>query len=327
MEGNSGILALLERAQADFSLDGPELLVLAAIVRHADADGKAWPSLDRIASLARCCRNRTLSAIDRLERLGYIDVTRRRRTGRRKAPNVYTLRFALSPSGERSPHDGSPDAPRQNGDKSNKVMRYKQIGETPFSLGSPHERSREGLEEENIRIREDKSTLFPATSTHNENKPRGRAVKTSSSTSPLYAELLERFQGAASEKGLTVSYPKEGAALKRLLAAYAGREDDLRDLVAFYLAELDEGKEWWAKKRPPLASSLYAVLAHVETAFAAERPRQEKAKTFPCPACGADLPEGAVTCGYCHLFLEDAGRPDAIAEARERIARKGAPHA
>ena len=56
----------------DDRLGGYDLLVYMALIRHADNTGICWPSLERIAKVARCSQPTVSKSLNVLEQLGYI---------------------------------------------------------------------------------------------------------------------------------------------------------------------------------------------------------------------------------------------------------------
>lgn len=56
----------------DDRLGAYDLLVYMALIRHADNTGVCWPSLERIAKIARCSQPTVSKSINLLEQLGYI---------------------------------------------------------------------------------------------------------------------------------------------------------------------------------------------------------------------------------------------------------------
>ena len=56
----------------DDRLGGYDLLVYMALIRHADNSGICWPSLERLAKIARCSQPTVSKSLNVLERLGYI---------------------------------------------------------------------------------------------------------------------------------------------------------------------------------------------------------------------------------------------------------------
>lgn len=56
----------------DDRLGGYDLLVYMALIRHADNTGICWPSLERLAKVARCSQPTVSKSLNRLEQLGYI---------------------------------------------------------------------------------------------------------------------------------------------------------------------------------------------------------------------------------------------------------------
>lgn len=69
---NSGFSMLPNWAVDDDRLGGYDLLVYMALIRHADNTGVCWPSLERIAKVARCSQPTVSKSLNVLERLGYI---------------------------------------------------------------------------------------------------------------------------------------------------------------------------------------------------------------------------------------------------------------
>lgn len=56
----------------DDRLGAYDLLVYMALIRHADNTGICWPSLERIAKIARCSQPTVSKSLNVLEQLGYI---------------------------------------------------------------------------------------------------------------------------------------------------------------------------------------------------------------------------------------------------------------
>lgn len=69
---NSGFSMLPNWAVDDDRLCGYDLLVYMALIRHADNTGVCWPSLERIAKIARCSQPTVSKSLNVLEQLGYI---------------------------------------------------------------------------------------------------------------------------------------------------------------------------------------------------------------------------------------------------------------
>jgi hypothetical protein len=71
----------------DERLSGEARIVLDLLVHHANLEGKCFPSLKRLASMAKMSRRRILRAVAELESTNRIEVTR----GNRSTPNHYQL--------------------------------------------------------------------------------------------------------------------------------------------------------------------------------------------------------------------------------------------
>lgn len=69
---NSGFSMLPNWAVDDNRLGGYDLLVYMALIRHADNTGVCWPSLERLAKIARCSQPTVSKSLNVLEQLGYI---------------------------------------------------------------------------------------------------------------------------------------------------------------------------------------------------------------------------------------------------------------
>lgn len=69
---NSGFSMLPNWAVDDDRLCGYDLLVYMSLIRHADNTGICWPSLERLAKIARCSQPTVSKSLNRLEQLGYI---------------------------------------------------------------------------------------------------------------------------------------------------------------------------------------------------------------------------------------------------------------
>lgn len=69
---NSGFSMLPNWAVDDERLGGYDLLVYMALIRHADNTGICWPSLERLAKIARCSQPTVSKSLNRLEQLGFI---------------------------------------------------------------------------------------------------------------------------------------------------------------------------------------------------------------------------------------------------------------
>lgn len=69
---NTGFSMLPNWAVDDDRLGAYDLLVYMALIRHADNTGVCWPSLERLAKIARCSQPTVSKSLNRLEQLGYI---------------------------------------------------------------------------------------------------------------------------------------------------------------------------------------------------------------------------------------------------------------
>ena len=69
---NSGFSMLPNWVVDDDRLGGYDLLVYMALIRHADNTGVCWPSLERLAKIARCSQPTVSKSLNALEQLGYI---------------------------------------------------------------------------------------------------------------------------------------------------------------------------------------------------------------------------------------------------------------
>lgn len=69
---NTGFSMLPNWVVDDDLLSAYDLLVYMALIRHADNTGICWPSLERIAKIARCSQPTVSKSINVLEQLGYI---------------------------------------------------------------------------------------------------------------------------------------------------------------------------------------------------------------------------------------------------------------
>jgi hypothetical protein len=69
---NTGFSMLPNWAVDDDRLGGYDLLVYMALIRHADNTGICWPSLERLAKIARCSQPTVSKSLNVLEQLGYI---------------------------------------------------------------------------------------------------------------------------------------------------------------------------------------------------------------------------------------------------------------
>lgn len=69
---NSGFSMLPNWAVDDGRLGAYDLLVYMALIRHADNTGVCWPSLERLAKIARCSQPTVSKSLNVLEQLGYI---------------------------------------------------------------------------------------------------------------------------------------------------------------------------------------------------------------------------------------------------------------
>lgn len=69
---NSGFSMLPNWAVDDDRLGAYDLLVYMALIRHADNTGVCWPSLERLAKIARCSQPTVSKSLNVLEQLGYI---------------------------------------------------------------------------------------------------------------------------------------------------------------------------------------------------------------------------------------------------------------
>lgn len=69
---NTGFSMLPNWVVDDDRLGAYDLLVYMALIRHADNTGICWPSLERIAKIARCSQPTVSKSVNLLEQLGYI---------------------------------------------------------------------------------------------------------------------------------------------------------------------------------------------------------------------------------------------------------------
>ena len=69
---NLGFSMVPNWAVDDDRLGGYDLLVYMALIRHADNTGVCWPSLERLAKIARCSQPTVSKSLNVLEQLGYI---------------------------------------------------------------------------------------------------------------------------------------------------------------------------------------------------------------------------------------------------------------
>lgn len=69
---NTGFSMLPNWVVDDGRLSAYDLLTYMALIRHADDTGICWPSLERIAKIARCSQPTVSKSLNVLERLGYI---------------------------------------------------------------------------------------------------------------------------------------------------------------------------------------------------------------------------------------------------------------
>lgn len=69
---NTGFSMLPNWVVDDDRLGAYDLLVYMALIRHADNTGICWPSLERIAKIARCSQPTVSKSLNALEQLGYI---------------------------------------------------------------------------------------------------------------------------------------------------------------------------------------------------------------------------------------------------------------
>lgn len=92
------------------------MLTYLAIVRHADRDGTAWPSLARLGEITNQSRRSVIRAIKQLSDAGLIVVTRRSLDTGSPASNVYRLSQGVVtsvslPSDTRAPRGSDTRAP------------------------------------------------------------------------------------------------------------------------------------------------------------------------------------------------------------------------
>lgn len=88
---------------------GPSRLVLMTIATHADRDGRAYPSIERIGRLANMSRRSVFDAIDRLVALGELE---RLYKGGGSGANLYVLRVGGGEMVRESALSGEPEPGR-----------------------------------------------------------------------------------------------------------------------------------------------------------------------------------------------------------------------
>jgi hypothetical protein len=67
-----------------------EKMAYVALCRFVDREGKCFPGLDTLAHMAGCSRSRLYNALKKLEALGYVRITKRGTSGKRRS-NLYIL--------------------------------------------------------------------------------------------------------------------------------------------------------------------------------------------------------------------------------------------
>jgi len=72
-------------------VDGTELLVLIILADHSNSEGIAWPSIDRMARMARRSKRTVLECLGALETAGYVDRHRRFNEDGKQITTLYRL--------------------------------------------------------------------------------------------------------------------------------------------------------------------------------------------------------------------------------------------
>ena len=86
--GSFGVVHFINRLNRLPLKNASELAVMVALAKFANPEGVCWPSLKTIASYAHMSRRGVMHALNRLERAGLVERTRRRRPGKRVAEST-----------------------------------------------------------------------------------------------------------------------------------------------------------------------------------------------------------------------------------------------
>ena len=81
-----------ERLYADTELSHRARAVYLYLRDHADAEGKCWPGIKRIASDLRLSRRTVQRALADLESAGYVERAERYRGNGGRSSNLYTVK-------------------------------------------------------------------------------------------------------------------------------------------------------------------------------------------------------------------------------------------
>jgi hypothetical protein len=180
------------------SISATALQVAAALARHADAKGEAWPSMPTVAARLNVCRNTVVTAVAELEAAGWIERYHRRRVsnqgdaalvpdGPPSTSNLYRLLW-LTPEG--CDAEWAP-VRREVPNTLGREVPNPRAGEVPNTLGT----ELEAVEQEPVE-REPPPALVPTLDSHQEPPEAAGVVVESVPDTPvadLDAERAARF--------------------------------------------------------------------------------------------------------------------------------------
>lgn len=202
----------------DLTVSGGALLVYLGLCRHADREGRSFPSVARLATLARLSKRAVHGALAELLRTGYVEKTSRWKVSRKGLKSRDTSLYRITSKAD-------PSAPGAPG-----VVHGVHQGGAPGALGVVHQ----------VHSELDPYELDPL----NQMEP---PPATRNGETALYHDIKAAFelQYGDFEPGL---HGKEGKAIKQLIAKAtqrAGPEmagDFLRTAVAKFWQLKQEGR-------------------------------------------------------------------------------------
>lgn len=89
----------------DLDISKHGLLVYLVLCKHADQNGKCFPSIGTVAKFCRCAKSSAQEGIAELIKKGYIE-KKVKFEKKRQSSNLYTIKSQLIRSHHRVPHSG-----------------------------------------------------------------------------------------------------------------------------------------------------------------------------------------------------------------------------
>ncbi len=292
MNKNEGVAIVPLSAFTDQRLTSSERFTLIALLSFANAEGKCWPSLTRIAERTGFSRCGVTKILGSLEKKGII--SRERRTESESREHISTLysitsKYHLPPS--------KPVLPPNKDTLLQVANQFNQGGKPSLP---------EHIQLTNHIELDKKNRVEKESGTRKVRKNKSIPENLLS----LYHQLEDLMQTACRESGVTYDFGREGRALASLVQK-AANPDDLLEIVRKFI-ELTRSTDRFWSAQPPLPSALGPLLPRVQKILHDDMQRQgrntlHRISELPrathnliCPFCKTTIPAGAMACPKCN---------------------------